>query len=106
MSDALKITGIEMLYNRPLFELSGGEKQKVAIASVLALQPSLLILDEPTSNLDLESTRAIFEVLMNLKRLKHLSVIIIEHKVSYFKDLFHMSPTGHFFNLFRFQQTF
>ncbi len=88
ISDSLQITGSESLYQRQLFELSGGEKQKVAISSILALQPSILILDEPTSNLDLESTRAIFDVLKNLQRSMDLTVIIIEHKVRFFKDLF------------------
>ncbi|MGV8027252.1 MAG: ABC transporter ATP-binding protein [Anaerolineaceae bacterium] len=88
IADALKITGAESLYTRQLFELSGGEKQKVAIASILALQPSILILDEPTSNLDLESTHAIFDVLKNLQQTTNLTVIIIEHKVHLFTDLF------------------
>jgi energy-coupling factor transport system ATP-binding protein len=85
---SLKITGLESLYPRQLFELSGGEKQRVAIASILAMQPSILILDEPTSNLDLESTRAIFDVLRDLQQTMNLTVIIIEHKVRLFEDLF------------------
>ncbi|HAF61867.1 MAG TPA: hypothetical protein DCK95_06030 [Anaerolineaceae bacterium] len=78
----------ESLLERSLFELSGGEKQKIAIASILALQPSILILDEPTSNLDIESTRLIFEVLQELHREKNITVILIEHKVNLFAPLF------------------
>lgn len=85
---ALVRTGIAHLRERSLFELSGGEKQKVAIASILALDPAILILDEPTSNLDLESTRAIFDVLKELRRRTNLTVIVIEHKVRMFNDLF------------------
>ncbi len=88
IADSMRITGIEALYERSLYELSGGEKQKVAIASVLALQPSILMLDEPTSNLDLKSARMIFEVLAKLQQTHQLTVIIIEHKVSLFQDLF------------------
>ncbi|HOJ01506.1 MAG TPA: ATP-binding cassette domain-containing protein, partial [Anaerolineaceae bacterium] len=88
IADSMRVTGIEALYERSLYELSGGEKQKVAIASVLALQPSILMLDEPTSNLDLKSARMIFEVLAKLQQTHQLTVIIIEHKVSLFQDLF------------------
>ena len=84
----LELTRAETLLSRQLFELSGGEKQKIAIASILAQEPSILILDEPTSNLDMESTRAIFEVLENLRREINLTVIVIEHKVALFADLF------------------
>jgi len=85
---ALRLSGAEALYSRQLFELSGGEKQKIAIASILALEPSILILDEPTSNLDLASTQHIFHVLRDLHEKTHLTVIIIEHKVRLFADLF------------------
>ncbi len=88
ITDSLAITKSEELMNRNLFELSGGERQKIAIASILALRPSVLILDEPTSNLDRASTQAIFEVLENLRKSEKLTVIIIEHRINYFKDLF------------------
>ncbi len=88
ISASLKITKAEELNQRNLFELSGGEKQKIAIASILALNPMVLILDEPTSNLDQNSTRAIFNVLNDLRKTRKLTVIIIEHRIQYFKDLF------------------
>ena len=70
------------LRDRLLPTLSGGEKQKVAIASMLALSPDVLILDEPTSNLDPNATQHVFETLHSLRKQKQLTVIIIEHKLS------------------------
>ena len=70
------------LRNRQLATLSGGEKQKVAIASMLALSPDVLILDEPTSNLDPNATQQIFDTLHTIKQQSGLTVIIIEHKLS------------------------
>jgi energy-coupling factor transport system ATP-binding protein len=70
------------LRDRLLATLSGGEKQKVAIASMLALSPDVLILDEPTSNLDPNATQHVFEALYTIREHTGLTVIIIEHKLS------------------------
>lgn len=70
------------LRDRQLTTLSGGEKQKIAIASMLALSPDVLILDEPTSNLDPDATQHIFETLQFLRAQIGLTVIIIEHKIN------------------------
>lgn len=68
------------LRDREVYSLSGGEKQRVAIASVLAMKPSLIILDEPTANLDPCGTA---EVLQVIKRMEaDTAVIIIEHRLS------------------------
>ena len=75
------------LANRDLATLSGGEKQKVAIASMLALSPDVLILDEPTSNLDPDATHQIFETLHLLAQQQGLTIIIIEHKLQQITDL-------------------
>lgn len=75
------------LLERDLATLSGGEKQKVAIASMLALSPDVLILDEPTSNLDPNATRLIFETLHHLAQQQGLTIIIIEHKLLQIADL-------------------
>ncbi len=82
IDQALKIVGGLDLRERLLATLSGGEKQKVAIASMLALSPDVLILDEPTSNLDPNATQQIFETLHTFRELEKLTVIIIEHKLS------------------------
>jgi energy-coupling factor transport system ATP-binding protein len=70
------------LKDRLLSTLSGGEKQKIAIASMLALGPDVLILDEPTSNLDPDATQHVFETLHGVRAQKNLTVIIIEHKLA------------------------
>jgi len=56
----------EELINRNIDTLSGGEKQKIAIATAVALQPKIIILDEPTSNLDIKSTKNIYSVFKRL----------------------------------------
>jgi energy-coupling factor transport system ATP-binding protein len=70
------------LIDRNIFELSGGEQQKVAIAAAVALDPRVLILDEPSSNLDPESTDRLFQTLLKLKNTTDLSVVIFEHNIS------------------------
>jgi energy-coupling factor transport system ATP-binding protein len=82
IDQALRIVQGLDLRDRLLATLSGGEKQKVAIASMLALSPDVLILDEPTSNLDPNATQHVFETLHSLRKQKQLTVIIIEHKLS------------------------
>ena len=78
------VSGLDLI-NRSLSTLSGGEKQKVAIASMLALSPDVLILDEPTSNLDPIATQDIFYTLNNLRQLQALTLIVIEHKLDQLK---------------------
>ncbi len=83
---ALEIVQGEELKDRDLANLSGGEKQKIAIASLLALFPDVLILDEPTSNLDPGATQNIFDALHHLQETRDLTVIIIEHKLAQLAD--------------------
>ncbi len=80
---SLKILDIEHLKYRELSKLSGGEKQKVAIASVLALDPQILIFDEPTANLDPVSTKAVFEILRKLRDVYGKTVLVVEHKLEH-----------------------
>ena len=79
VAEAIEITGISSLNERETYALSGGEMQRVAIAAVLSMRPKLLILDEPTSNIDPEGTAKVFEILKRLKEEKTL--IVVEHKV-------------------------
>lgn len=78
---ALKDLGIEDLRYREISGLSGGQKQKVAIASMLALEPRVLVLDEPTGELDPESSREIFRILKRLNEEKGITVVIVEQKI-------------------------
>jgi energy-coupling factor transport system ATP-binding protein len=80
MEWALSIVGGKYLRDRDTSSLSGGEKQKVAIASILAMKPGILIFDEPTSNLDVHTTREIMEVITHIKQKTDISAIVIEHK--------------------------
>lgn len=80
IDEALGRLGILHLKGRETFELSGGEKQKVALAGVLAMRPSILILDEPLSSLDPASAHEAMEIFRGLAD-EGSSVILIEHRV-------------------------
>jgi len=78
---ALQMTGIEELRERAPHELSGGQQQRVAIACVLAMQPEVMVLDEPTSFLDPLGAQKIFEVISELNRKLGITVILVEHRL-------------------------
>jgi energy-coupling factor transporter ATPase len=78
---ALQMTGIEDLRERPPHELSGGQQQRVAIACVLAMQPDVMILDEPTSFLDPVGAQKIFEVINELNKELGITIILVEHRL-------------------------
>ena len=73
---------IENLCGRNIFELSGGEKQKIAFASVYAMNPDIYVLDEPSSNLDSESIAALQSYIRNIKA-QGKTVIVAEHRLYY-----------------------
>jgi cobalt/nickel transport system ATP-binding protein len=79
-SEVLSKIGIEHLQNRPPHRLSFGEKKKVSLATALVLKPELLILDEPTANLDLASRRALIDTLNELNR-SGTTIVISTHDV-------------------------
>ena len=78
---ALEATGIRHLRERAVNTLSTGEKQRLAIASVLAMRPRILVLDEPTSNLDLKGTRAVLNTIRQLQQEQGMTVLVIEHRL-------------------------
>ena len=72
---------IQDLLHRAPFELSGGQQQRVAIASILAMKPTLLIFDEPTAFLDPVSAKSLFELISSLKKELSITVILVEHRL-------------------------
>ena len=81
LSGALDAVGISQLRYRNISHLSGGQKQKVAIAAIIALRPKILLLDEPTSELDPQSSLAIFRLLKELNEKHGLTIIVVEQKI-------------------------
>ena len=82
LAAALDVVGIPELREREIATLSGGQKQKVAIAAMLALRPRVLVLDEPTAALDPTSTKMVFDTLRNLNAREGITVVVIEQKVA------------------------
>ena len=81
ITSALDSLGITELRHRELSSLSGGQKQKVVIAAILAIEPDILILDEPTGELDPASSVQIFSLLKKLNEGKGITVVIAEQKI-------------------------
>jgi energy-coupling factor transport system ATP-binding protein len=78
--DVMRLTDIEALAEKNPFDLSGGQMQRVALASVIVLEPDILIIDEPTSQLDPEGTESVFAIIKRLKE-KQKTIILVEHKI-------------------------
>ena len=85
-SDVTKEFALTPLLNKSLFALSGGEKQKIACASVSALMPEIMLLDEPSSNLDWNAICELAEVIRKWKA-QGKTVVISEHRLWYLRDL-------------------
>ncbi len=79
---ALDSIGIMHLKDRRLSALSDGERQRVAIASVLSMRPRILVLDEPTANLDWRGVELVMETLSGLNKKLGITVIVVEHRLS------------------------
>jgi energy-coupling factor transport system ATP-binding protein len=81
VEEVLDQVNIAHLRRRPLSTLSGGERQRVAIASVLTLQPQVLVLDEPTSQLDPQAAEEVLDTLVKLNHDLGLTVVLSEHRL-------------------------
>lgn len=80
IGENLAYVGLSDFRNRPPSTLSGGQKQKLAVASVLALQPKVLVMDEPTTDLDPISKMGIFEITNRLRQRSDLTLLVVEHE--------------------------
>lgn len=76
----LKLLEIEKLRDKNPYNLSGGQKQRVALASIIAMDPDILVIDEPTSQLDPKGTEDIFKII-NLMANEGKTIILVEHKL-------------------------
>ena len=81
ITEALELSGISHLRKRTTAGLSGGQKQRVAVASAIALRPEILVLDEPTSELDPLGSQLIFETLSRLNKEYGMTIVIVEQKI-------------------------
>ena len=77
---ALSLVGLNDFRDRSPFHLSGGQKQRVAIASIMAMRPKILVLDEPTANLDPAGKREVFAVVRRLRQEHGITIVMVEHE--------------------------
>jgi len=82
IDEVMALTGIRELGDRSPYALSGGQQQRVALASILVMQPRVMVLDEPTSQLDPIGTREVFQVVRSMTG-KGITIIMAEHKVEH-----------------------
>ncbi|HLO15157.1 MAG TPA: ABC transporter ATP-binding protein [Anaerolineales bacterium] len=82
VEETMKLTGISDLAERSPYSLSSGQQQRVALSSILVMQPKVLVLDEPTSQMDPIGTREVFGVIRKMAE-RGMTVILVEHKVEW-----------------------
>jgi energy-coupling factor transporter ATP-binding protein EcfA2 len=83
VDEALRLVGLSALSDRSPYELSGGEQQRLALASILALRPRVLVLDEPTSQLDPQGARQVIEAVDRLTAERNATVVLVEHRLEW-----------------------
>lgn len=82
---AMEMTGISHLEERSPYALSGGQQQRVALTSILVMEPRVLVLDEPTSQLDPIGTRQVFQVIKDMSD-RGMTVLLTEHKIEWIAE--------------------
>lgn len=80
IDEAMELLDISKYKDRNPFDLSGGQMQRMAIASIIAMKPEIIILDEPTSQLDPQGSEEVFKAVQSLSK-KGISIIMVEHKI-------------------------
>lgn len=86
VKEVLDLVGLTGLEDRAPIDLSGGQQQRLSIGSVLAMYPKVLILDEPTSNLDPLGKQEVFSIVSKLNKEKGVTVIVVEHEVEWLAE--------------------
>jgi len=81
VEEALAATGMKPFRIRQIHRLSGGQKQRTAVAGLAAMQPDILVFDEPTADLDPEGTREVIDLIDRLHREQNKTILVIEHKL-------------------------
>jgi len=89
VEESLAMVGISHLRDKSPEELSGGEQQKVAIAALLAMKPKILVLDEPTANLDPASAQSVLNTLLKLNEESGVTMILVEHRLEMVAHMAH-----------------
>jgi energy-coupling factor transporter ATP-binding protein EcfA2 len=83
IEQVMEVVGLSDLGDRSPYALSGGQQQRLAIASILVMEPQVLVLDEPTAQLDPDGARDVFEILRNLSRRRETTVVLATHRVEW-----------------------
>lgn len=89
VADSIRLTGLdyEEVKDRSPFELSGGQKRRVAIAGVLAMKPEILILDEPTAGLDPAAHRDVLDLIRRIHRQEDMTILLVSHNMGDIAEL-------------------
>lgn len=87
VDEALRAVGLPVERDKPTSALSGGQKQRLALAGVLAMQPGLILLDEPTANLDPDGVRQVQAAVLGATQSRDSTLVIVEHRVAVWQDV-------------------
>ncbi|MDO5720854.1 MAG: ABC transporter ATP-binding protein [Actinomycetaceae bacterium] len=82
VDEMIETANLTELADRNPYELSGGQQQRVALAAILVMQQDILVIDEPTSQLDPQSTDDVFELILQMKELGK-TIVLVEHKMDH-----------------------